>query len=117
MVSVEQARAHTGRTEKKATGSEVVWRGSPKEWEKPEWDFQEEGMGEVLQSHMGLPDIFTSLHTTGEKRGTWVAQGLSVCLPLAQGMIPGSQDGVPHRAPRREPAPPSAYVSASLCLS
>ena len=38
-------------------------------------------------------------------------------VPWAQGMIPGSQDGVPHRAPRREPAPPSAYVSASLCLS
>ena len=39
------------------------------------------------------------------------------CLPLAQGVIPGSQDGVPHRAPRKEPASPSVYVSASLCVS
>ena len=38
-------------------------------------------------------------------------------LPLAQVMIPGSWDRVPHQAPRREPASPSAYVSASLCLS
>ena len=34
-------------------------------------------------------------------------------LPLAQGMIPGSWDRVPHWAPRGEPASP-AYVSASL---
>ena len=38
-------------------------------------------------------------------------------LPLTQIMIPGSWDGVPHRAPHREPASPSAYVSASLCMS
>ena len=37
-------------------------------------------------------------------------------LPLAQGMIPESQDGVPHWAPCMEPASPSAYVSASLCV-
>ena len=35
-------------------------------------------------------------------------------LPLAQGVIPGSWDRVPHRAPRGEPASPSAYVSVSL---
>ena len=34
-------------------------------------------------------------------------------LPLAQGMILGSRDW----APCMEPASPSAYVSASLCLS
>ena len=39
------------------------------------------------------------------------------CLPLAQVMIPGSWDQVLHRAPHREPASPSAYVSASLCVS
>ena len=39
------------------------------------------------------------------------------CLPLAQVMIPGSWDGVLHRAPCREPASPSAYVSASLSVS
>ena len=40
-------------------------------------------------------------------------------LPLAQGVIPGSRDQDPCRAPCMEPASPSAYVSAplSLCLS
>ena len=37
--------------------------------------------------------------------------------PLAQVVILGSWDGVPHQAPPRTPASPSAYVSASLCLS
>ena len=35
-------------------------------------------------------------------------------LPLAQIMIPGSWDQVLHQAPHREPASPSAYVSAFL---
>ena len=41
------------------------------------------------------------------------------CLPLAQVRILGSWDRVPHQAPSREPASPSAYVSAffPLCLS
>ena len=38
-------------------------------------------------------------------------------LPLAQAVIPGSWDRVRHPVPRREPASPSAYVSASLCVS
>ena len=37
-------------------------------------------------------------------------------LPLAQVMIPGSWDRVPHQSPRREPTSPSACVSASLSL-
>ena len=37
-------------------------------------------------------------------------------LPLTQGMIPGSRDQVPHRAPCEEPAFLSAHVSASLCV-
>ena len=37
------------------------------------------------------------------------------CLPSTQGVIPESQDWIPHRAPLREPVCPSAYVSASLC--
>ena len=37
-------------------------------------------------------------------------------LPLAQGVIPGSWDRVPHRAPCVGSASPSAYVSASLSL-
>ena len=40
-----------------------------------------------------------------------------VCLPLAQSVIPGSGDQVPHWAPCEESASPSAYVSASLCVS
>ena len=40
-------------------------------------------------------------------------------LPLAQGVILGTLDQVPHQAPCMEPASPSACVSASfsLCLS
>ena len=39
------------------------------------------------------------------------------CLPLAQVMILGSWNCVLHWVPRREPASPSAYVSAFLCVS
>ena len=43
------------------------------------------------------------------------------CLLLAQVVILGSWDGVPHRAPRiparEEPASPSAYVSASFSVT
>ena len=38
-------------------------------------------------------------------------------LPLAQVVIQGSWNRVPHRDSCREPASPSAGVSASLCLS
>ena len=40
-------------------------------------------------------------------------------LPLAQVMVPGSQNQVPHRAPCMEPASPSAcvYDSLSVCVS
>ena len=38
-------------------------------------------------------------------------------LPLAQIVIPGSWDQVPHQALRRELAFPSACVSASLSVS
>ena len=37
-------------------------------------------------------------------------------LPLAQIMMPGSWDRVPHRAPHKEPASPLACVSVSLSL-
>ena len=39
------------------------------------------------------------------------------CLPSAQVLIPGYWDQVSHWAPYREPTSPSAYVSASLCVS
>ena len=40
-------------------------------------------------------------------------------LPLAQDMIPGSWDGVPHGIPCMEPASPSACrgLSLSVCVS
>ena len=38
-------------------------------------------------------------------------------LPLAQGVILGSWDWVPHRAPHGEAASPSTYVSAPLYVS
>ena len=38
-------------------------------------------------------------------------------LPSTQGVTPESWDRVLHRAPRREPASPSAWVSASLWVS
>ena len=50
-------------------------------------------------------------------RDTWVGQWLSISLPLAQVVTPGSQDQVLQRAPNREPASPYAYVSASFCVS
>ena len=43
--------------------------------------------------------------------------GGSVVEPLTQVVIPGSWDRVPHWAPLKEPASPSACVSASLCVS
>ena len=48
--------------------------------------------------------------------GPWVSQWFEH-LPLAQVVILGSWDRVPHRAPCREPASPSAYVSVSVSLS
>ena len=38
-------------------------------------------------------------------------------LPSAQVVILGSWDQVPHETPHREPSSPSAYISASLCVS
>ena len=38
-------------------------------------------------------------------------------LPLAQGVIPKSWDRIPHQAPCREPAFPSACLCLSLCDS
>ena len=51
------------------------------------------------------------------KRGT-LGGSVVEHLPLAQGLIPGSWDQVPQRAPHREPTSLSAYVSTSFsCLS
>ena len=47
-----------------------------------------------------------------------MAQWLSICLWLrAWSWVLGFWDWVPYQVPCREPASPSVYVSASLCLS
>ena len=55
-------------------------------------------------------------HLNWENWDIWVAQWLSTCLWL-RAWSPGP--GIESRIglPRREPASPSAYVSASLCVS
>ena len=42
---------------------------------------------------------------------------MAECLPLSQNVILRSRDQVPNWDPHREPASPSAYVSAFLCVS
>ena len=61
-------------------------------------------------------NIHEVLNTT-EKRQGHLGCSVVECLPLAQVMILGFPDRVPHWAPCRKPASPSAYVSASLCVS
>ena len=50
-------------------------------------------------------------------RDAWVAQWLSIYLPLAQGVILETRDWIPHPASWMEPASSSVWISASLCLS
>ena len=57
-------------------------------------------------------NYLVKLHCLGQLGGSVVEH-----LLLAQVVIPGSWNRVPHRAPCREPASPSAYFSASVCLS
>ena len=67
-----------------------------------------------------IPHCLLKSWTIGHLDGSAVGH-----LPLAQVMIPGSWslgvlgswDQVPHLATRREPASPSTYVSAYLCVS
>ena len=61
-----------------------------------------------------LPSIilFKNLQLEGHLGGSVVEHP-----PLAQVVIPESQDRVPHRALHREPTFPSACVSASVCDS
>ena len=53
-----------------------------------------------------------NLQSGGQPR--WLSD---LALPLAQGLMLGTWDPVPRRAPCTEPASPSACVSASLSLS
>ena len=72
-----------------------------------------------------LPCLYLPWPTSGQHwvaaergfEGTWVAQQLSGCLWLRSWSRPGSWDRVLHHAPHREPASPSAYIFASLCIS
>ena len=63
--------------------------------------------------------VFLSSNLSVKKKQLWEHMGGSVVehMPLAQVMILGSWDQVPHQAPRRDPASPSVYVSVSLCVS
>ena len=63
--------------------------------------------------HVALPSSSRkrSLETMGRLRG-WAAEP----LPSAQALILETRDRVLRRAPCKEPASPSACVSASLCL-
>ena len=69
----------------------------------------ERGVETQAEGEAGEPDVGLNPRTPG---GSVVEH-----LPWAQGVILGSWDRVPHRAPCREPASPSAWVSASLCVS
>ena len=71
-----------------------------------------------IESHIQLP--FSSLFFFFYLKILFMGRlGDSVVehVPLAQGMIPGSWDRVPHRAFFKEPVSPSACVSASLYVS
>ena len=52
-----------------------------------------------------------NLLTVGQPR--WIS---SLVLPSAQGLILETWDQVPHQAPLKEPASPSACVSAPLSV-
>ena len=52
-----------------------------------------------------------------EEKGDKGVPGWLEYLPWARGVILGSWDRVPQGDPCREPACPSACVSASLCVS
>ena len=81
----------------------------------------------ILYLLLGLPswwngslELPMALFVSKKGNGWGHTEGSVVeCLPLVQVGIPESWDPVPHQAPHRKPASPSAYVSASLflCLS
>ena len=68
------------------------------------------GRGELLKE---ATCIFGGKGADMETRGGSMVEG----LPSAQVMILGSQDRAAHGAPCREPASPSACVSAPLSVS
>ena len=77
-------------------------------------------------SEMSFTALSRSLSSRTSRKGNHIKNGPSLGhlggsvverLPSAQGVIPESWDRVPHWAPSREPASPSAYVSASISVS
>ena len=68
------------------------------------------------ERHLGTGDPEGS-GTRGEKGHGCLGGSAVEWPPPAQGVIPESWDRVPHRDPCMKPASPSAYVSASVCLS
>ena len=68
--------------------------------------------GGNLKCHPISLHLLVNLHDGGHLGGLAVEH-----LPLAQGVILGSWGRVSHQAPHREPASPSAWVSASLSAS
>ena len=66
-----------------------------------------------------MPKQYGETSVSLRTRKAWEYLGGSVVerLPLPQVVIPASWDRVPRQAPYREPASPSAYVSAFLSVS
>ena len=64
-------------------------------------------------SYTNYSNILTSLIPNPISLG-WLRGPVVEHLPWAQSVIPGSWDGVPHWASRREPASVSASLSVSL---
>ena len=80
------------------------------------WEEFEDSDSRLSAEKFKIENVQTSGCIKCEACGdAWVAQSVKH-LPSAQVMIPGSWDRVLHWAPCEEPACPSAYVSASLCL-
>ena len=84
--------------------------GPQKEHQCPSKDEKEHGESIDMAFFWGL--------CVKDKAGGHLGGSVVEHLPLAQVVILGPGDPVLHWAPCREPASPSAYVSAfSLCLS
>ena len=61
--------------------------------------------------------MFAERYDENIRKEGCLAGSVIECLPLAQGMIPGSRDQVPHRAPCEELASLCLCLSLFLCVS
>ena len=71
-----------------------------------DWEGGDVELGDELEG-LNFRNGEVESHRPGPLQGSGVERP-----PLAQGVTPGSWGRVPYRAPRREPASPSACVSA-----